>query len=200
MIALNSDQTLLPYFGYAVEDIQSWKNRYSSNEYLKKLLINTFYREHNVNFMWVKLYSTFNNATQDIDCFNVQKFLQAKQNISQLFNETKLTITQPALMKLINDRKNVGGLNFEVMDNLVLQATSRTIEELEYTYIFSTITNELLFNWIACGMIGVNKNDSFIAVTGFKAEVSKMIDYESSYKFLGLFTSQFLKRNYNKIN
>lgn len=199
MIALNSDQNLLPHYGYAIEDIQSWKSRYTRQEYPKKLLINTFYREHNVNFMWNKLYSSFNNATMNLNSFNVQKFTQAKHEINQLYNETKFTKTQPALLKLLSERKNVGGLKFEIMDKLASVADSRAIEELEFTYIFSLITNELLFNWIACGMIGISKSESFLAVTGCIANVDSMIDYESSYNMLGqISTSQFLKRNYKK--
>lgn len=198
--ALNSDQTYLPHFNYAIEDIRTWRNRYSKTEYARKLMINTFYKDHNVNFMWDKLFSPFKLATKTIDAFNISKYQQSKVYINQLYSETKISMTQPVLLNLISQRKDVGILDFEIADKLVLKSNNQSIEELEFTYIFSYITNELLFNWCACGMIGISKEVSLSATTGYTTNVDLMINYKSSMKVLGqLFTSKFLERNYKKL-
>lgn len=183
--ALNSDQVFLPYYNLAIQDLRTWRNRYHREEYAKKLMINTFYRAHTANFMWDELFSPFKEAANDISSFDVSKFYKAKQFINLLYTETKFTKTHTVLLNLLNQRKDVGNLNFEVTDKLVSISNNQSIEELEFTYIFNYITNELLFNWCACGMIGINKKDSFAITTGYVMDIELIYDYKSSMSILG---------------
>ena len=79
-------------------------------------------------------------------------------------------------------------------------ANNKAVEELEFRYIYYAIANEFLFRWSACGMIGKNKFDSFMAVTGMGINTDSMIDYDSSVTLLGQWgASQFLDRHYNPL-
>jgi len=199
MIALNSDQATLPNFNHAIEELRTWRNRYSKKEYPDKLLINTFYRQHTVNFMWDILYrpfkkSLFGNRTTFND------YVSAREHISQIYNQTKLNKTQPTLMNLLQKRNDVGGLIYNNMSKLVSDASNKSVEELEFTYVYYAIANEFLFRWSAVGMMGKNKYDSFMAVTGIGVNTDSMNDYDSSVNLLGqLGASQFLSRYYKPL-
>jgi len=199
MIKLNSDEATMPDFNYSIEEIKTWRSRYSKQEYPQKVMINTFYRQHTVNFMWEFLYSPFNKSIIDSPKFN--DYVLAKQHINQIYNQTKLYKTQSSLFSLLEKKADVGGLIYNNMAKLADDANNITVEELEFTYIYYTIANEFLFRWSACGMIGINKFDSFIAVTGFGVNTENMIDYESSVNLLGkLGASQFLNKHYKSLS
>ena len=194
---MNSDEAMLPNFNHALAEIQTWRARYSKQEYPQKVMINTFYRQHIVNFMWDFLYNPFNKSISGKKVFDHSEYFPARELISQKYIETKLNRTQPVFKELLLRGTNVGGLEFKHMAMLVSQASKESIEEIEFTYLYYAVANELLFRWSACGMNGHNKSDAFTLITGLVINTAVMIDYASSLEILGeISASPFLKRNY----
>jgi hypothetical protein len=198
MITLNSDEAMLPNFNHALAEIQTWRTRYSKQEYPQKVMINTFYRQHTVNFMWDFLCSPFNNTMLGRKPFDHSEYFPARDFISQKYIDTKLNRTQPVFKELLIRGSNVGGLDFKHMAMLVSQASKEAIEEIEFTYLFYAVSTELLFRWSACGMIGHNKSDAFTLITGCIIDTVAMKDYATSVDILGkIGASTFLKRQYH---
>jgi hypothetical protein len=200
MKAINSDESYFPNFEHGMQEILSWRNRYSKTEYPEKVMINTFYRQYSVNFIWENLHSAFKRNIFGKSKQSFNDFTSAREYISQIYRQAQLQKVQPVLMELIGKRKDVGGLVFQNIFNLVNSARSnnnKAIEELEYSYIYYALANEYLFRWSACGMIGQNKQEAFIAVTGIGVNVDSMTTYENSLNLIGqLGAGRFLQNNY----
>jgi len=190
----------MPNYNYGVNELQTWRSRYSKIEYPEKLMINHFYMQHSVNFMWDFLHSAFEKNLLGKRKTSFNDFDTARSKISEVFKSTKLEKTHSALPNLISKKINVGGLYFDKINKLVQDAKVRnnsSIEELEFSYLYFTLANENVFRWSACGMIGKSKQDAFQAVTGVVINTDLMTNYESTLNHIGPWgAGKFLERNY----
>ena len=203
MVTLHSDEAYMPNYQHAYNELLSWRNRYPKFEYPEKVMINTFYRQHTVNFMWEYLHSAFEKNLWGNKKISFPDYLQARTKISDIYDQTKLNKTHPVLMNLIAKQQNVGGLKFTELSQRVKNAkasSNRDVEELEFTYLYYALANESLQRWSACGMIGKNKSEAFIATTGFGVNTDLMTTYEYSVDLIGkMGASMFLGRNYKQL-
>jgi len=204
MIPMHSDEAYSPNFNHALQELQKWRVRYTNVVYPGKALINIFYRQHTVNFMWDYLYSAFEKNLFGKPKISFNDYVTARNDINNVYRQTQLQKTQPILMSLLNQGKDVGDLSHSGMTNLVNRAESRdnkAVEELEFSYLYYALANEYLFRWSASGMIGKNKQEAFIAATGIGVNTDTMSNYGNSLNLLGqLGASQFLQRNYKPLS
>ncbi len=183
--AFHSDESYRPHFDYAMQELAAWRQRYSRAEYPGKLLVNIFYSLHTVNFMWPYLAGGFSPV--DRAKYNHRDIVAAWQSMSSVYNRTKIERTQPALMGLLAQASDVGGLTVRSVSALVEKAKNvpDALEELEYTYVHYAMVREYLFRWSACGYIGRDKQQALAAVTGAIANTDAMVDLAGAQAVLG---------------
>lgn len=199
-LAFHSDESYQPHYDYAIQELGTWRQRYNRTEYPGKLLVNTFYSLHTVNFMWPYLIGGFSPVERSKH--NHRDIVAAWQSMSAVYNRTKIERTQPALMGLLAQGSDVGGLSVRSFSALAdkAKASWEALEEMEFTYVHYAMVREYLFRWSACGYIGRDKQQAVAAVTGAIANTDGMIDLQGTQAVLGqIGTGLFLGRHYRSL-
>lgn len=199
-LAFHSDESYRPHYDYAVQELVTWRQRYNRIEYPGKLLVNTFYSLHTVNFMWPYLIGGFSPAERSKH--NHGDIVSAWQSMSAVYNRMKIERTQPALMGLLAQGMDVGGLSVGSFSALAdrAKASSDALEEMEYTYVHYAMVREYLFRWSACGYIGRDKQQALAAVTGAIVNTDAMTDLAGAQAVLGqIGAGMFLGRHYRSL-
>lgn len=203
MITIASDESYFPNFNRGIENLTEWRGRYSKIVYPEKVMLNILYRQHTVNFMWSFLHEAFEESFIIKNGTYFTDFVYARNYISEMYEKTKIHKTHPVLMSLIQQRMNVGGFIFDKLaEDISIARTydNRAIERLEYAYLYSVISNENIFRWSACGMMGKNKQQAFDAVTEVILNVDGMTNYDYSIMLIGESgAGEFLHRNYQAL-
>lgn len=199
-LAFHSDESYQPHYDYAIQELGTWRQRYNRTEYPGKLLVNTFYSLHTVNFMWPYLIGGFSPVERSKH--NHRDIVAAWQSMSAVYNRTKIERTQPALMGLLAQGSDVGGLSVRSFSALAdkAKASWEALEEMEYKYVHYAMVREYLFRWSACGYIGRDKQQAVAAVTGAIANTDGMTDLQGTQAVLGqIGTGFFLGRHYRSL-
>lgn len=202
-VSIGSVESYIPNFNHGMQELQTWRSRYSKFEYPEKVMINTYYRQLAVDNIWDTLNSAFKSSIWGTKKNLFNEYISAREHISQLYRQSQLEKIRPNLMSLINRGKDVGGLRYTNILGLVNSAKSsnnKSVEELEYSYIFYALANEYLFRWAACGMIGKSKDEAFQIVTELQINTNSMTTYEHALNLLGQFgAGAFLQRKYRPL-
>lgn len=196
----HSDESYLPHYEYALQELVTWRQRYNRAEYPEKLLVNTFYSLHTVNFMWPYLIGGFSPVERSK--YGHRDIVAAWRSMSDVYNRTKIERTQPVLMSLLAQGSDVGGLSTRSFSALADKAkvSSEALEEMEYTYVHYAMVREYLFRWSACGYIGRDKQQALAAVTGAIVNTDAMIDLQGTQAVLGqIGAGLFMGRHYRSL-
>ncbi len=203
MASISSQEFYLKAYSIFKNELIAWRNRYSKYEYPEKVMINSFYGQHSVDFIWNSIYEIFKNVehTGKKVYFDFNK---ARDSINNNYRTAQLNDVRPVLLSLLEKKLNAGGLNFNKFSNLVLAARNKenkAIEDIEYTYIYYSLANEYLFTWAAYGLLGMTRYNAFIETTDFEINTEIMTNYENSLSLLGQYgTAQFLNKNFSPLS
>ena len=163
---LDSFDSYKAHFDYAMSELIDWRQRYSPEEYPRKVFSNTLYRLYSVNFMW----DTFINAFRMKKPPFINGYEDARVAVSTMFKSIKQTKTLPVLEDLMRQKQDVADYNFEHFAQITEQAVknkdNKSLEELEFVYVYYAITVEYLFRWFALAMIETSKSDALTIVSG----------------------------------
>ncbi len=176
--------------------INTWKVRYSSTEYPRKVVINIFYRKYTIEKMWhsifTKEYSNWETAYVDL---------------KNKYEEVALTIN-PVLLSKLNTNNKVSSIRFSDFTSYIQSAATGNKEALkgiEYTYFLNRIFDELILNWVAMVISGDTKINAIAKITGAVIAEIPVNDYteiEQIFDQLGAeqyLQSLFLKEMENKL-
>ncbi|MFN3851335.1 MAG: hypothetical protein ACK4NY_18000 [Spirosomataceae bacterium] len=138
--------------------INSWKDRYSKEEYPQKVVMNIFYRKYAIDRMWSKVISNSYANWQ----------IAYEQNMLE-YSKTAQNEIIPVLESLIKADKKVSTIKFSDFNSYIRSASrgdSEAIKGIEYTYFLHRIFDELIILWLSFVNSGVSKVDAVTRLTG----------------------------------
>jgi|TARA_B110000967_G_scaffold207508_1_gene257066 hypothetical protein len=164
-------------FNEGMNNLYSWRNRYSKSEYPSKIVLNIFYRQHTMNSIWESQIDSSFNKFKNSETDKLTAFRKLELEYS---NASKKFTVGNTLIDLMNQQKDVGGLNYKNNIPLINSGRSgdnKAIEELEFTYLHYLLRNKATLMWAAFGRKGFSKIDAIAQVTGAVIEYNQPIDY-----------------------
>ena len=172
-------------FNEGMNNLRTWRNRYSKSEYPSKVVLNIFYRQYTMNSIWdSQIDASFSKLKgTEMDIIRAfQKLENEYSNASQYFTVGN------RLTELMNKKESIGGLNYANNIPLITKAQSgdtSAMEELEFTYLYYLLSNKATLMWAAFGRKGFSKIDAIAQVTGAVIEYTQPITYSSILEILG---------------
>ncbi|KUO66633.1 MAG: hypothetical protein APF83_01440 [Lutibacter sp. BRH_c52] len=177
--------------------LKEWRNRYSKSEYLSKIVLNTFYRQYAMDYIWdsqiINSFESFSNTESQI--------LKAYQKLEFEYSKSAENfILDNRLESLIKEGMEIGGLNYNTSLPLILQAekgNNKVVEELEFTYLYWLLANKSILMWASFGRIGYNYLESVTKVTNAIIKMNEPFTYKNSLNIFGqLIVSNFMDTKY----
>ncbi|EAQ49605.1 hypothetical protein [Leeuwenhoekiella blandensis] len=181
-----------------MNNLQTWRSRYSKGEYGEKVLLNVFYRKYSTFFMWDKIQNSFNGNVLWND-FNI-----GFREMMNLYQNQAMQ-TQPILLQLLSEKSNnpVGSVTYAGFADKIRgakQGKNEDIEEIEFTYLHYLLNDQLILMWSAFGGTGLSKIDALVQMSGVIIAETDMSEYGKVENIIGqLCTGPYLHENYNPL-
>ncbi len=191
-------------FAEGMNNLQTWRNRYSATEYGEKVLLNVFYRKYSTLFMWDKIQNSFQTKMLGGNKVLWNDFNEGFREMMGHYQNQSLK-TQPILMNLLSEHstKKVGSIAYSDFSTKIAGAKQRNkadVEEIEFTYLHYLLNDQLILMWSAFGGTGLSKIDALAQMSGVIIEETAMTDYAIVETILGqLCTGPYLHQNYNAL-
>lgn len=187
---------LSPLYAEASGKIQFWRNKYTRNEYPHKIVINMMYRAYATQFV----YQAFqNNGLPPFDDFN-----EAASYVIRFYGETAISKVHANLLDWMRFKPNelVGTVTTSSYENLATLAenNSSKLEELEFSYIFNTMSDMCVLYFIAFRLCGDSQEEAIQKMTNYQVEIDEELTYaqlKTAFTQLNNFLPAFLQRNYH---
>jgi hypothetical protein len=174
----------------------SWKARYSKEEYPQKVIMNIFYRKYIIEKMWPTIFNTkFSN------------WETAYEYLNNKYSEVALTIN-PVLETKLKANDKVTSIRFSDFASYIQSASSgnaQALKGIEYTYFLHRIFDELILVWVAMVISGETKINAIAKITRAVIEDMPINEYaiiEQIFDKLGAeqyLQSLFLKEMQNNL-
>ena len=181
-----------------INNLCTWRNRYKSDEYPQKVVLNIFYRRYTMNKMWNDLMSIIKQKSYN-------SFQQAAMTLEKLYSETAVTKVQPYLNSWIENNPDeiVGAIHYRDFIGLIqrVQMGSKPAkEELEFSYLHYLISDKATLAWAAFCATGISPLEAITEVSGAIIKPMTLNDYNTLTVGLGqLYTTSFLQDRYNPL-
>ena len=187
-----------------VNNLLTWRNRYSLSEYPEKIAINIFYKKYTMEFIFPKIIDSFETDFSGNPKVKWKDFNEGVEKLKTTYGSTAISKTQPILLNLLsNTERNVGNTNYGIFETLISDAKNGNrakLEEIEYAYLYYLLTDECILLWSALGGTGLTKIDAISKMSGLIIETNEIISYQQIEQILGLYcTSVYLKDNYKPL-
>jgi len=181
-----------------MNNLMTWRNRYSKIEYPEKVVLNIFYRKYTTEFMMPELLSCFNNNVKWPDFNNGYRELKTK------YGETAVNKTNGVLLELLKQtERQIGNTSYSIFQPLISAAKAGDkpkLEEIEYAYLYYFLTDESILLWAAFGGTGINKIDAIGKLSGLILETEDILNYGQIEEILGRFcAAAYLNDNYKAL-
>lgn len=181
-----------------INNLCTWRNRYTSDEYPQKVVLNIFYRRYTMNKMWNDLMSIVKQKSYN-------SFQQAAMTLEKLYSETAVTKVQSYLNSWIENNPDeiVGAIHYRDFIGLIqrVQMGSKPAkEELEFSYLHYLISDKATLAWAAFCATGISPLEAITEVSGAIIKPMTLNDYNTLTVGLGqLYTTSFLQDRYNPL-
>ena len=184
------------------ENIQIMRNRLKyksgSTDYAMYLVKEIFGYHYTMQEMWSCI---MDYANQDLPSCAADAY----DKLIEKFNETNKSIVGEFLdSKLINEPEEwVGAIHYSGFVELIDSCANgyrHAREELEFSYLYYTLSDLCTLYWAATCASGISKLDSIKMITGYKIEPMPLNDYKVLTNGLGqLYISQYLEQHYTPL-
>ena len=180
---------LNPAFTEASNNIRTWRNRYTSQEYPHKILVNIMYRAYIMNFIWndykANRLPVFDNFQDSV------RFLE------QYYGKTALEKVNANLLTWLQRNADdwVGNCCYRVMDEMCTSAerNRRDLTDVESSYYLHLLNDKLVLYWIAMRQAGNSEAKSIELLTNYQVEITQELEYRSlKQAFSELISTNFL--------
>lgn len=189
-------------FEKRIENIQIMRNRLKfksgSDDYPMYLVKEIFSYRYTMQEMWQCI---MNYANQDFPSSAADAF----DNLMKVFNKIKESIVNNVLdSRFENDPYEwVGGIHYigfvELIDSCA-KGKRQAREELEFSYLYYTLSDICTIYWAANCASGLSKLESVKLITGCIIEPMPLNDYKVITNGLGqLYISQYLEQHYTPL-
>lgn len=187
-----------------MDNLLTWRNRYSKMDYPEKVVLNIFYRKYTIEFMFSDIIGCFEKNFFGKPKVKWSNFVDGYQKLTNIYSSTALSKTQPVLHNLLtNTQRNVGNISYEVfipMINEAKKGNNAKLEEIEYAYLYYLLTDECVLLWGACGGTGLTKIDAIGKMSGLVIETEEIKAYGQIEQVLGrLCTAPYLNDTYKPL-
>ncbi len=181
--------------------LQTWRSRYSLEEYPEKVLLNIFYWKYTTDFMWNDIENCFQTNGQK-KWANFDLGLEKMNDIYSTVAGAKTQSQLPNLLKLSPSRI-VGNLTYSSYNERIIKAkrgSSIDIEEIEFAYLYYLLVDQAILMWASFGGLGYNKIDAIAQVSSVIIKSAPINSYSTIESVLGkLLVSPFLDKNYRAL-
>jgi hypothetical protein len=183
-----------------MNNLQTWRSRYSKIEYPEKIVLNIFYRKYTIEFMFKEIIGCF----EDEPKIKWSNFNDGFQKIKNIYGSIAVSKTQPVLLDLLtNKQKNVGNTNYGIFSPLIIEAKSGNkskLEEIEYAYLYYLLADECVMVWAAYGGMGLSKIEAIGKMSGAIIKTDEIKTYSQIEQIVGqLCAASYLKDNYKAL-
>lgn len=176
----------------------TWRTRYSSSKYPRKVVLNIFYRRYTMSKMWKELMNIVNQKSY-------KSFQEAAMTLERLYSITARTKVAPYLETWIqkNPDEIVGAIHFRDFVGLIqrVQMGSKPAkEELEFSYLHYLISDKATLAWAAFCATGISPLKAITEVSDAIIQPMPLNDYNTlTVGLCQLYTTRFLQERYTPL-
>ncbi len=156
---MNSMNTDLAYiFKDARNLLNTWKMRYTPQEYPYKVVLNIFYKKYTIEKIWPMI---INRGCKSFD--------EAYERNAQIYSQTAPLEIVPILEANLRANQPVCRIKFSDFQSYIqsaAQGNADAIRGIEYTYMLNRFLDELVMLWIALVNSGETKISAVAKLTG----------------------------------
>jgi hypothetical protein len=138
--------------------INTWKARYSSTEYPRKVIMNIFYRKYTIEKMWPTIFIT-----------KYSNWETAYENLKLKYAEVAQLDINPVLESKLRSNDKITSIKFSDFTAYIQSAidgNKDALKGIEYTYFLHRILDELIIIWVAMVISGDSKINAIAKITG----------------------------------
>lgn len=186
-------------FESKIEDILAWRNqlkfRQENSKYGECLVKEIFRSRYSMQIMWNKLMDYANQQYPSA-------YSEALLKLNELFEETIRDVVNDNLQTWLDEKplEWVGAIRYYGFIDLIencKKGSRRAREEIEFSYLYYTLSDLCTRKWAAICASGLGKLDAVTSITGFRIAPMPLDDYKVLTNGLGeLYVSKFLEEHY----
>ena len=168
-------------FTEGVNNISTWRNRYTPQEYPHKVLINIMYRAYTMNFVW----QDFENGK--LPRFN--NFNDAIIYMERYYGQTATEKVNANLLSWLRTRPNdyIGGCNYKFMEEVATDAerSASDLKLMETSYFVHLLKDKMVLYYIAMRLAGKTDEGAIEALTNYQVQMTDKFNYTSAKNTFG---------------
>ena len=168
-------------FTEGVNNISTWRNRYTPQEYPHKVLINIMYRAYTMNFVW----QDFENGK--LPRFN--NFNDAIIYMERYYGQTATEKVNANLLSWLRTRPNdyIGGCNYKFMEEVATDAerSASDLKLMETSYFVHLLKDKMVLYYIAMRLAGKTDEGAIEALTNYQVQMTDKFNYTSAKNAFG---------------
>lgn len=187
---------LRPALEEAMRNLGNWRNRYPSQVYPHKIVLNMMYRAYSTRIV----YQAFASGTM----LEFDNFYEAAQYVNEFYSGAARREVMPYLEGWManNPYEQVGTLCTARYENLATQAETnkKYQEELEFSYIFELLNDKCVLYFIAFRLTGESEVDAIAKMSNAIIEPLEYMDYTITKQvFQQLLVGRYMSMNYRPL-
>ncbi len=158
----------------SIEMLNTYRNRYNSNEYSQKIYANIVYNLLPFKLLWNEIEKCFGRK-------NYNNIDDAYLAFGNLYREHQIMEIKPNIEIYLRDTHQIGSYDLyplTINTKKASEGDNKKIEEIEYTYVFAVAVKEYLLYWIGLGLLGYTPNTALQTLTGITSfnKITKLSD------------------------
>ncbi len=183
------------FYQEGIKNLQKWQERYDSDEYPRKVVLNIFYRRLAMKRIWPQILAYADGH------HGVMSYERAYKELQEIYAQEALNVN-PILQKYLNSHpsEDMGGATFEYYQQLAEQANfmSQAMYSLETSYLFYMMSDCATLVWAAIAASGVDKVRAVAEVTGCIIQPMPLNAYTTISQGIGqLVVSNYIQQRYH---
>ena len=184
---------LRPAYKEAVRNIGTWRNKYPSDIYPHKIVLNMMYRAYTTKFV----FEAFREG-ELLSCFDT--FDEASRYVMEIYGQTAITTVHQNLERWMRTQpyEQVGTLCTANYEKLASEAETDSVklEELEFSYMFELLNDMSVLYWIAFCLTGESEDTAYGRMMYAVPDIPRADYTMSKQVFQQLLVAKFMSQNY----
>ncbi|MDP8268541.1 MAG: hypothetical protein P9L97_07430 [Candidatus Tenebribacter davisii] len=163
---------------YNMNNLRTWRQRYSPNEYPYKVAKNMFYDLIPLKMIWPDILACFNQGER------ANSIDEGRQYISQKFRRAQLTISN-SMDKYMEEGIKIGDSNSARLKPIIEKAKlgeNKCVEEIEYSYIARTSLKVFFLVWASLGLNGYSMEEAYEKLSHLTFQTVDFEDFTLVFK------------------
>ena len=187
---------LISALNEAMKNVETWRNKYSRQEYPHKMVLNIMYRAYSTRLV----YQAFDKQ-ELADGF--EDFQEASQYIIEIYSKAALEV-HPNLLGWMKNQpyEEVGTVCTARYEKLATKAETddKSLEEVEFSYIFEMLNDMCVLYFIAMRLRGDTDVEAIAKMTDIMIEPLGYMDYTITKQvFQQLLVAKYMSEHYRPL-